>query len=534
MNTQYLSRYAMGLVLSLFMAGTGLAVDGTWKAGQGGGPWHTSANWIGNPDPVPGGISSEVNLTTGNGGSVWITIDGSVASRTVGILNFGATGAGVGTTWTLDASNSGTLTFDNGLKPAQINVVNAGAALQHIRAPIILNSSLIINNDNAGKTIKLGTGTAAGTISGTGGITKEGAGILEFYAPGNTFTYTGDTVINGGKLLLSGQTFNGASVSSHLYLNNGSILETTVSSMSFGGGLTVSNGIVDTPTASLFFKNQTVTVNQGAIHAMIKDDSNTNKASVSKVGSGTFELTGVSTYTGDTTITGGRLVISSTGSINGTNGAVIINGGDLRYNSATNLNKAVTFTSGTLSGTNWNGTLSGLTIGAGQTINPGNSPGTATTTNQTWAAGGTYAWEINDATGTAGADPGWDLLNGAGTLSITATSGNEFTIKVMSLTPENAPGNAANFSDLSDYTWRIADFANVITFDALAFKIDTSAFSNAFTGTFSLLRGDDVLITGGDNTQLWLAYTAIPEPPAWMLLAMGLGALALRRRRLVG
>lgn len=531
MKTTYMP-HVMGISLSLFIAGIGWAqVDGTWKAGAGSGEWHDSAKWDGNPNPVPGGAGSEVNLTTGTGGSVWITINGSVASRTVGVLNFGATGEGVDTSWTVAASNSGTLTFDNGLSPAEINVVNAGTNLQHIRTPIILSSSLIINNDNANKTIKLGTGVDGYTISGTGGITKEGAGILELYTAPNSAIYSGDTVINGGKLLLTAQAFNGAST--HLHLNNGSILESSITSLSFGGGLTINNGTINATASSLYFKNQTVTVNQGAIHAIIKDDSGSNPGSIHKVGSGTFVLSKVNTYTGNTTVSAGTLVISSTGSINGTSGTVIINGGDLRYNSAANLNKAVTFTSGTLSGTNWNGTLNNLTIGTGQTINPGNSPGTATTSNQTWATGGTYAWEINDAAGTPGADPGWDLLNGAGTLNITATDGNEFTIKVTSLTLANTAGNAVNFDDTLDYQWRIADFANAITFDAAAFNIDTNAFSNAFTGAFSLRRGDDSLITGGDNTQLWLAYTAIPEPSAWMLLVVSLGTLALRRGRRV-
>lgn len=650
MNTQYLSRYVMGLVLSLFMAGTGLAVDGTWKANVGGGNWSDSTKWVDDPSPVPGGAGSTVTIeATSWGGHFTVTLDGD---RTVGTLNLGGPSG--------RTISGNTLTFDNGESPAEIRAISGSAGtLLFYSTEIVLASSLEINYD-VSRTISFqGTVATPTIISGTGGITKNGEGSLLFSA-NVTGTYTGGFTLNGGSvtpttstafgtgtLTLNNGTVGRAGGSNFLTIGNAFILggnvtlstdnasnTTTFSgagtltgnrvltvegtpSVIFTGGLgdggneygltkegagtlrfattdatytgatvveegtlelastsninassslTINGGQVTMGVNNQIGNTAPVTVNAGGTLAMstfsdtvgtltlnggsITGTTGTLTAStydirsgsidkvlagadrtLAKTTGGTATLSQANTYTGATTISAGTLVISSTGSINGTSG-VTINGGDLRYNSATDLNKAVTFTSGTLSGTNWNGTLSGLTIGAGQTINPGNSPGTATTTNQTWAAGGTYAWEINDATGTAGAE--WDLLDGAGTLNITATAGNEFTIKVMSLTPENTPGDAANFNDLSDYTWRIADFADVITFDALAFNIDTSAFSNAFTGTFSLLRGDNVLITGGDNTQLWLAYTAIPEPPAWMLLAMGLGALVLRRRRLVG
>ena len=52
----------------------------------------------------------------------------------------------------------------------------------------------------------------------------------------------------------------------------------------------------------------------------------------------------------------------------------------------------------------------------------GASPGTAATDgNGEWAGGGSYDWEINDFDGTAGMDPGWDLMDITGQLSITAT-----------------------------------------------------------------------------------------------------------------
>jgi autotransporter-associated beta strand protein len=247
-----------------------------------------------------------------------------------------------------------------------------------------------------------------------------------------------------------------------------------------------------------------------------------------KAGNGTLELRGINTYTGATAVNAGTLEIASTGRIN-TSSGVTINGGTLRYNSSTDLSPTVTFTSGTIAGTNWNGSLSGQTIGTGQTISPGNSPGTATTGSQTWASGGSYLWEVNNATGTAGADPGWDLETGTGTLDISATNVSPFNILVTSLTLANAGGLATNFNDATSYNWLFADFASITGFAANAFYISTSDFDNTFTGTFGVSLGG-VGAVPGDNSQIYLTYTAIPEPSAALLGGLGM-LLLLRRRR---
>jgi autotransporter-associated beta strand protein len=248
---------------------------------------------------------------------------------------------------------------------------------------------------------------------------------------------------------------------------------------------------------------------------------------MTKTGSGTLTLESINTYDGATMVSAGTLAITSTGVINSSSG-VTISGGTFRYNSSTNLAPTVTFTSGTIAGTNWNGTLAGQTIATGQIIAPGNSPGTATTGAQTWASGGSYAWEMNNTTGTAGLDPGWDLVNGSDTLNITATSGSKFNILVNSLNLANVSGLATNFNDALSYSWLIADFNSVTGFVGNAFNIDTSGFTNPFTGSFGVSLGG-IGIVPGDSSQVYLTYSAVPEPGA--VLLGGLGFLALLRRR---
>jgi autotransporter-associated beta strand protein len=252
---------------------------------------------------------------------------------------------------------------------------------------------------------------------------------------------------------------------------------------------------------------------------------------LTKTSLGTLVLAGANAYSGATVISAGTLRVSGSGSINSTSG-ITINGGQLDYNSSTPLTAGLAFTSGTLGGTEWTGSsLNNLTIGANMAISPGNSPGTANTVDQEWDNSGTYVWEINDATGTIGADPGWDLLSGTGNLTITATSGTPFTIQVTSLDLLNDPGAAVNFNQFSSYNWRIADFASEIsTFSLSAFAVNTTNFQNAFSGNFSVARGDTV---GGDNTQIYLTYVPVPEPATLALLAAvgGLAGIGYSRRR---
>lgn len=172
--------------------------------------------------------------------------------------------------------------------------------------------------------------------------------------------------------------------------------------------------------------------------------------------------------------------------------------------------------------------LGDLVIAAGSTLSPGDTPGTISNTgNVTYAGGGTYQWEVNNATGTAGTDPGWSIQVISGTLDITATSGSPFIINVTSLSGDSA-GVSANFNPADNYVWTIATAGGGINgFAADAFSVNTAAFANTFDGSFAVS-------VSGNSLNLTYTAAAIPEPAAGSSMAflgvMAIGLLVRRRK----
>jgi hypothetical protein len=111
---------------------------------------------------------------------------------------------------------------------------------------------------------------------------------------------------------------------------------------------------------------------------------------------------------------------------------------------------------------------------------------TVSTSSATWYGGGSHEVVIDDATGTAGNYPGWNLLDIPGSLIVKTTPSSKFTIKLATLDGHTA-GPAANFNPAYHYGWRIVTTTEGITgFNAYAFTVDTTAVGNTFTGSFNV------------------------------------------------
>jgi autotransporter-associated beta strand protein len=190
-------------------------------------------------------------------------------------------------------------------------------------------------------------------IGGNGGLTKTGSGILTL---SEANSYLGGTTINAGTLRLA----------------TGASLPTT-------GGLTVNAGTLDVngndvTVGSLGGVGGTIAL--GASTLTVAGSGSTSFAGtitgaggLNKSGNGLLNLTGANTYTGPTSITGGRLAV---------NGSIT---SDVTVGPGGNLGGA--------------GTIFGNVVNNGA-LAPGNSIGTLTVNGSyTQAAGSSYAVETN-------------------------------------------------------------------------------------------------------------------------------------------
>ena len=177
------------------------------------------------------------------------------------------------------------------------------------------------------------------------------------------------------------------------------------------------------------------------------------------------------TYTGNTTVKIGTLALVGSGSIS-TTPTITVNSGAIVDVSLRN-DGALTLASGqTLKG---NGTVVGTTVvGSGATVSPGASVGLLTQTGSLLLqGGGTNVMEVsNPGGGPGGAD--YDTMAVSGNVGVLSSSGNPFTIKLVSLP-------ATNFNNNASYSWTNAS-GTVTNFAATDFTVDTSAFTNDLAG----------------------------------------------------
>jgi autotransporter-associated beta strand protein len=263
---------------------------------------------------------------------------------------------------------------------------------------------------------RLGTGTltvSSGLFSnldtGSNGTTNYGLVVGD--AQGDTGN-SGTLNLNGG--VLATNLITSKSGTDHAYFNGGTLRAlSAATAANFWNGTTYMSAQVRNGGGTIDSNGFNISIGQALTHSTVAGD-NAVDGGITKVGAGTLNLTGSSTYTGATVVSAGGLTLSGAGSINGTSG-ITLNGTKFVQLSSVASTAAVALNAGSLDGV---GTVGAVTAASGTAVANGNGS-TGTLTLASLLFSGTATDNVRLLGGTAYATPG-QVVTGALTVPNTA------------------------------------------------------------------------------------------------------------------
>ena len=390
-----------------------------------------------------------------------------------GTKSFTFTGSKSIASGSLAMTSSGTLTINNtntygGSTTVTNGTLKAGSNSAFGTGVINLNGgTLDVGTANVANNIILNGGTLGGSGGTISGIVANGT--VSTVTVGSSFTlaasntYTGGTTINAGTLTL-GHATNTLADTGAVTLNGGTLdlgsNSDTVGTVTLTSGAIVGSGGVLTGSG--------YAVSAGTVSAVLG-----GTGALTKGTAGTVTLTGVNTYTGNTAINAGTLVIPAGGVIGTSNSLVMVNGGTLEI------------AGGAVTAGRAGGTYHFLAYNAAGTFNMPAGSLTIGNSAQYWdiTIGNTAVATYNQSGGTATFNVGEiDVGNfsGSGGTSINV-SGGSFTVAGAS----GAPNRNLNLAVRASATVNISGTA-VVTLPTLQFG---HASGTASTATLNLDGG---------------------------------------------
>jgi autotransporter-associated beta strand protein len=402
---------AGGRVLAIQQYGS----DGTanWNSGSSGGTMS------GIYELARGTINFAANNPI-NSATISLASGASGASDNINVLMTGP--YTVGSPILINNNNSSGLTTIGGTHTSGTSSFTGTVGFQASRAlrvsvpggGTVQFSGVISDGANTGNIIKVGDGTVVFSGANTyDGYTSIEAGTVRIDATrgstgGTIYVGNGGTPSVAGSLLLGG---SGVTLASEVSINPGDGSNRTLGGVNTTGTNTFSGAV---KMDGSFGENRSMNLTAAAggtvqVSGVISGAGQ----HLTKVGGGTAILANANTYSGNTTINGGVLLVNSPGSL--------APGSSVTVNSP-----------GTLGG---NGTILGpVSVNPGGTLAPGTSIGTLTVNNTLTLAGSTVL-EVNKVGMTLTSDlvTGITTLNCGGNVTVAATgdalaAGDEFTV----------------------------------------------------------------------------------------------------------
>lgn len=470
-----------------FASGAALAArSGTLAVSTANSSFPSAGTMIFNSDDQP---TSAITVS-----GAYPTLTGNLAIQVGGInATVGTTtlsGAVSGTGFGLNKTSSGTLVLSGTNTYTGATTVSLGTLKAGSTQAFGVNSAVTLGN-SAGTTLDItgfansvgslagganaattgnitlgaatltigGDGTStnyAGIISGTGGLTKVGAGTQTL---SGTNTYSGGTAINGGAISITAANNLGTGT---IDFSNGARL------IAAADGINLTQSITNTSASQYQVDTGDTATLSGVISGF---------GQLQKFGSGTLVLDNANTYSGKTVINEGTLQLGASGSILATNFDVL--GGTLNLNGKTQgvggiLTLGASGTSGTISGggtidvsTTFSliqGSISSTMAGVGAIAKTGNTTvtlsGSNTFTGATTLSGGVLSVATIGNGGIAGnlgqaSNAASNLVFSGGTLQYTGSSAStdrNFTLTAATIGTIDVTTNTLTMSGASAAT----------------------------------------------------------------------------------
>lgn len=531
------------------------ALNLTWAAPGGTGTWDTSPSnqvWTNNTGGASAPFIDGDNVTFSGSGGV-VTVSDTVSPGTLAVTNasgtYQFTGGSVRATGAATKSGAGTLVLSSsgsyslGWSVTGGTIVPDASGALGTAAVTIDGATLAVTNAAVGTLangITVGPGgatlaagadvTLSGAITGATGyrVVKTGTGNLtlsgqfgtQSSAPMELDLTEGTTTLSGGQKNVTGTsnwdapvTLAGAIIHLHGSTITGtSTITNTSASSKFISRLNAGNAVVTNPIVL----NDTLMIESpNGTNRLTMSGAISGTGGLSLLGNGPKSLDGVNTYAGSTAITAGSIRVN--GSI--TNDSTVAVGSGAQLGGNGTINSTTTLQAGsTLSLVDGVG-ASALTFGKGLTVD-------ATSITQ-W-----YLLSNTDAVGDAGTPLGYSQTRVTGG-NLMLTSGAAINLNFQYLLSGTQLSTVA-WSDSfwgSNRSWKITDFSGPGVATLANYTISGTTFADSTGALLDTGTQGSFSITN-DGQDVFLLFTAVPEPTMTVAVLSTLGwVIAMRRRR---